>query len=132
MGKSVRFRRRTRARLYCTLYPTNDLRPTISPIYQKKLNQTKRNRTLERKTHFENPVRLYGVNAQAGKLPTAHDLAPIPDRTRARPQRAVRSQDGAERRRRLETFGGVDVFEDLARHGQVVLDWLLIRWMDRL
>jgi hypothetical protein len=35
----VRWKAEGRARLYCTLYPTNDLRPTISPINQNKTPQ---------------------------------------------------------------------------------------------
>ena len=133
MGKSVPLRRRTRAAL---LHVIPHERPT-SHNFTNLPNKTPQKNSIRpkkkelAKTHLENAVRLHGVHAQPGKLPTAHDLAPIPDRTRARPQRAVRPQDCAERRRRLQTFGSVDVFEDLARHGQVVLDRLLIRWMDR-
>jgi hypothetical protein len=81
------------------------------------------------KTYFENPVRFEDVHAKTSVLSAPHDLAPIAERARARPQRPVRPQDGAERRRRLEPLGGVNELEDFARHGEVVLDRLLVRYI---
>jgi hypothetical protein len=120
-------RRRTQARLYCTLYPTSDLRPTISPTCQKIIRPTAAPGI---KSYLENAIRLEGVHAQTGILPAAHDLAPLTNRACARPQCAVRPEDGAERRRRLEALGGLDVPENFARYGEVVLDRLLVRCMN--
>ena len=77
--------------------------------------------------HLKDSVRLDGINRQTRIFPSLNDIPPIPDRARARQQRGVRPEHGAERRGRLQTLGRVDVFEDLARHGQVVLYRLLIR-----
>lgn len=120
--------------LYCKLYPTSDLRPTISPTYitracseQHTANERASKKIKKGDSHLEDPIRLNGINPQTRILPTPDNLPPISKRARARPQRRVRPEYGAERRRRLETFGRIDMFKNFARHGKVVLYRLLIR-----
>jgi len=80
-------------------------------------------------THFENPIRFESVHAKTSILSAPHALAPIAERACAPPQRPVRPEHGAERRRRSETLGGVDMLEHFAHHGEVVLDRLLVCWI---
>jgi hypothetical protein len=87
----------------------------------------RRNGRKENETHFENPIRFESVHANTSILSAPHHLAPIPERASAPPQCPVRPEHGAERGRRLETLGGVDMFEYFARYGEVVLDRLLVR-----
>jgi len=108
-----------------SLQPTTS-RNTIRP---RSTRQRGKNRRKENETHFENPIRFESVHAKTSILSAPHDLTPIAERACARPQRSVRPEYRAERRRRPETLGGVDMLEHFARHGEVVLDRLLVRWI---
>jgi len=75
---------------------------------------------------FKNAISFERAHVKMSLLPAPHDLTPIAERACGCPHRPVRPEHGAERRRRLETLGGVDTLEHSARPGEVVLDWLLV------
>ena len=110
-----------RVRAYCTLYPTNDLRPTISPIYKYVLSAPPQPTNKKGQgTHFKNPIRLNSINPHLRQLPILRELPPIPQVARARPERGVRGADGCQRGGRLEALGDVDLLQDRASDGEVV------------
>jgi hypothetical protein len=90
-------------------YDRRSLQPTRKRKGQNVQNNTSPMRKLKNKergrgggiSHLKDPICLKGVNPQTRILPTPNNIPPIPNRARARPQRRVRPEYGAERRRRL-------------------------------
>ena len=103
-----------------------DERPTPHNLSNlPKKNQTRRG-TRNKNATLKIAYASRACTLKRALLPAAHDFAPIANRACARSQRAVRPEDGDERRRRLEALRDVDVLEHFARYGEVVLHRLLV------
>src|SRR5260221_12763242 len=97
-------------------YAPQSLQPTTSHSTIRPHANRQRGKAGVKKTitHFKNPIRFESVHAETSILSAPHDLMPIAQRACARPQRPVCPEYGSERRRLLETLGGVDMLEHIA------------------
>ena len=109
-------------------YDRQSLQPEKRAMHAQKKNKGEG----ASNSHLEDPVCLNGINPQTRIFPAPDDIPPIPNRARARPQRGVRPEHGAEGRGRLQALGRVDVLENFARYGEVVLYRLLIRCISHI